>query len=63
MAYIHDLSGAQHFSYFNIGVHACYTIGRWSFYVDGKNLLNTKRFERISVGAEKDYSETIVESR
>ena len=63
MTYIHDQSGARRFGYFDIGVQASYKKGRWSFFADGKNLLNTKRFERISVSAEKDYSETIVESR
>ncbi len=63
MAYIHDQSGARQFGYFNIGIQACYTRGHWSFFADGENLLNTNRFERITVGANNDYSETIVENR
>ena len=63
MAYIRDLSGARRFGYFDIGILANYTKGCWTFFADGKNLLHTNRFERITVGASNDYSETIVESR
>ena len=52
----------QRFGYFDCGVQASYTKGRWSFFVDGKNLLHTRRFNRISVDANNDYTETIVES-
>jgi len=61
--YIHDQSGAQHFSYFDCAILACYTKGRWTFFADGKNLLHTKRFERITVDAEHDYMETVVDKR
>ena len=63
LTYIHDQSGPQRFGYFDCGVQASYTKGRWSFFVDGKNLLHTRRFNRISVDANNDYTETIVESR
>lgn len=63
LTYIHDKSGSQRFGYFDCGVQASYTKGCWSFFVDGKNLLHTRRFERISVDADNDYTETTVESR
>ena len=63
LTYIHDQSGPQRFGYFDCGVQASYTNGRWSFFVDGKNLLHTRRFNRISVNADNDYTEAIVESR
>lgn len=61
--YIHDQSGAQHFSYFDCAILASYTKGRWTFFADGKNLLHTKCFERITVDAEHDYMETVVDKR
>ena len=63
MTYIHDQSGAQSFGYFDCSVQACYTKGRWSFLLDGKNLFHTKHFERMSVDVDNDYTETIVEKR
>lgn len=63
LTFIHDRSGERRYNYFDAGIQASYTAGRWSFSVEGKNLLHTRRFERISVAAENDYMETVVERR
>lgn len=62
-SYIIDHSRQNTYKLFNLGITALLNSGRWSFSVEGRNILHTQSLRRLRIESESNYQETITENR
>jgi hypothetical protein len=58
-----DHSGEDNFRNFDLGISASASLGRWSFSVEGRNMLHTRHYRRLRIESKNDYQEIIAENR
>ena len=58
-----DHSGEDNFRNFDLGISASASLGRWSFSVEGRNMLHTHHYRRLRIESRNDYQEVITENR
>ena len=63
LSFIIDHSGPDEFQNFDLGLSAMYSLKRWTFTVEGRNMLHTRTYRRLRIESKNDYSETITENR
>lgn len=63
ISFVLDRSGQDRFTNFDLGLMALYSLGQWSFSVEGCNMLHTRRYRRLRIESRNDYHETIAENR
>ena len=63
VSFVLDHSGQDEFHNFDLGLSAMFSLRRWSFSVEGHNLLHTRNYRRLRVESQNDYNEVITENR
>lgn len=63
VSFVLDHSGQDEFQNFDLGLSAMFSLRRWSFSVEGHNLLHTRNYRRLRVESQNDYNEVITENR
>lgn len=63
LSFVLDHSGEDNFRNFDLGVSASTSLGRWSFSVEGCNILHTRHYRRLRIESKNDYQEVITEKR
>lgn len=56
-------SGEDNLRNFDLGISASASLGRWSFSVEGRNMLHTRHYRRLRIESRNDYQEVITENR
>lgn len=63
LSFFLDHSGKNEFRNFDLGLLAIYSLGRWSFSVEGRNMLHTRTYRRLRIESRSDYNEVVTENR
>jgi len=63
LSFILDHSCPDEFQNFDLGLSAMYSLKRWTFTIEGRNMLHTRTYRRLRIESKNDYSETITENR
>lgn len=63
VSFVIDHSGHDEFQNFDLGLSATYNVRRWSFAVEGRNMLHTQNYRRLRIESRNDYNEIITENR
>lgn len=63
LSFLLDRSDQDRTRHFDLGIMALYSLKRWSFSVEGRNLLHTSNYRRLRFESHNDYFETITENR
>ena len=63
VSFVIDHSGHDEFQNFDLGLSATYNVRRWSFAVEGRNMLHTQNYRRLRIELRNDYNEIITENR
>ncbi|MBQ6200460.1 MAG: hypothetical protein IJK50_03370 [Prevotella sp.] len=58
-----DHSGPDEFQNFDLGLSAMYSLKRWTFTIEGRNMLHTRTYRRLRIESKNDYNEIITENR
>ena len=58
-----DHSGPDEFLNFDLGMTAMYSLKRWTFTIEGRNILHTSTYRRLRIESKNDYNEIITENR
>ena len=58
-----DNSGQDSFRNFDLGLSAIVYYGRWSFSLEGRNMLHTRNYRRLRIDSLGEYDEAIIENR
>lgn len=63
LSFVLDHSGHDEFQNFDLGLSAMYSLKRWTFTIEGRNMLHTRTYRRLRIESKNDYNETITENR
>ena len=63
VSFVLDHSGQDEFHNFDLGLSAMFSLKRWTFTVEGRNMLHTRTYCRLRVESQNDYNEIITENR
>jgi hypothetical protein len=63
LSFVLDHSGLDEFHNFDLGLSAMYSLKRWTFTVEGRDMLHTRTYRRLRVESQNDYNEVITENR
>lgn len=63
VSFVLDHSGQDEFHNFDLGLSAMFSLKRWTFTVEGRNMLHTRMYCRLRVESQNDYNEIITENR
>ncbi len=63
LSFVLDHSGNDEFQNFDLGLSAMYSLKRWTFTIEGRNMLHTRTYRRLRIESKNDYNEIITENR
>lgn len=63
LSFVLEHSGEDNFRNLDLGISASAFLGRWSFSVEGHNMLHTRHYRRLRIESRNDYQEVITENR
>lgn len=63
LSFIYDKAASLTYRYIDCSFKVSFYAGAWMLFAESQNIFHTGRFNRISVNAENDYTETVTEHR
>lgn len=63
LSFVIDHSGQDEFHNFDLGMSAMFNLNRWTFSLEGRNILHTRTYQRLRIESKDDYNEVITEKK
>lgn len=63
LSFVIDHSGQNEFHNFDLGLSAMFFLKKWTFSLEGRNMLHTRTYRRLRIETKNDYNEVITENR